>query len=203
MNKNQIKVNSKKFKEWKKAYMAKFTNKSTISYLNKAVYTAMPVMTRFSKEPVPVCIHKPYKLTTSFCFGYDERTPGEYEAANRACDNVGYKMFLNENVSDIKRSIKLVEDILYPNENSMGGKVFIEASYDKISYNCIYIYSIFEFNKSKDRLEKNCHELTNAELVGLLEVLKTLLVETEDRCEKWWKRYGASKLNTWSYSVND
>lgn len=62
---------------------------------------------------------------------------------------------------------------------------------------CITPEKIIEGATAENRIKYRL--ATRAELAALLDAEKKQLVDFEKRLARWWKRYGADKINAWSY----
>lgn len=155
-------------------------------------------------------IEKP-KIETRFCFGYGMNgiTDAEQEASAESMVKVARESkdyFINQNLLSINRWIVSLKDILddmsrnwaegsYPRHMIETGKQYYGQTDDcRLRY-----YSIVDMFGGANRGEIcNDTELIEKLLDGY-EVVKTEFVK---RLNTYLKRYGMSKVKTWSYLVD-
>lgn len=145
-----------------------------------------------------VVIEKP-SIKKDFCFGYrDSRyDTEEFDEANRmaahASSSTDY--FLAENLAEIDDVIKHLE-----------GKEWSSWDY----HVCRHYYSQPENSKLKKLLGVYWHDergqkypkLEGEDRARVLEGYKVVRASFEKRLHSYLKRYGMSKVNTWSYWVD-
>lgn len=139
-----------------------------------------------------IAFDKP-SVETRFCYSFDEvadcyghsDTIGD---SNRACDSVrsNYDVFLDENLKWLKRDLENLGMYRPVYLNRLNGV----ASPNVVSYSG-YRNGMNGWVASPEDIE----------------VIKSGIQEQIDyltkRCAAYWKRYGGSKLHTWTYSIND
>lgn len=145
-----------------------------------------------------IALEKP-DIKKDFCFGYrDSRyDTEEYDAANRmaAHASTSTDYFLSENLHEIDKTIEQLE-----------GKEWNSWDY----YVGIRYYSQPESSKLKtllafywhDESSKKYPKLEGEDRARVLEGYKAVKASFEKRLHAYLKRYGLSKVNTWSYWVD-
>lgn len=142
-----------------------------------------------------IVIEKPI-IKKDFCFGYrDSRyDTEEFDEANKMAAHArsSEEYFLTENLRAIDEAIAHLE-----------GKE--QSSWDY--YVCIKYYNQTESSKLKQLLtlywhDERCqkyHKLEGEDRARVLEGYKAVRASFEKRLHAYLKRYGMSKVNTWSY----
>lgn len=150
-------------------------------------------------------------METSFCFGYgmngcdfENEQPDAMRAARDARNN--FKFFLRENLEGIKEELKWLRSRL------RNLRFFGEVPYLVVitTPNQTYIQDI-----NRNSSYCNCHseeqalryagegaalrKLTEEDIRILIAAQKVRLEDIAKRCKTYWKRFGGSKLRTWSY----
>ena len=133
------------------------------------------------------------KIETRFCFGEDG---GESvnEARNMAY-NVALKeeYFMRANLQDIDEKISDLKG----NYTGRYSRIkFLE--YDKSGL--IYDYAVAQWWRCEHI--KKPEPLTDEDTAALITLYEAERAKFEKRLKTYWKRYGASKLKTWTYWVN-
>lgn len=138
-----------------------------------------------------IAFDKP-SVETRFCYSYDEIADcrggsDTMGSADRMCDSVrsDYDVFLAENIRWLKRDLENLEKMYHPIYlNRLDGVENVVS------------YSGYQ-NGGNGWLARPDD----------IEVIKSGIQEQIDyltkRCAAYWKRYGGSKLHTWTYSIND
>lgn len=135
-------------------------------------------------------------IQKDFCFGYrlSPEDSNEYDNANNMCshvknDNGNY--FKEKNLEEFENLKKLLQS----------GKTF----YAVISYsgNNINICSIYD-ERTTELYYKNCRKekLSKTDIDNLIDMINVEEKKFEKRLNTYLKRYGTSKLHTWSYWVD-
>ena len=149
-------------------------------------------------------------IQTRFCFGYGQNgisTEEDYEGARSQERNMetNQQTFINANLEDLNKSIKDIETFisqwLDKKEkcfSSRYNKIFI----CKNSYN--HLASLawswdYDNIRNKDAIIK---EATKEDLLLIIEVYKQQIENFKKRLNTYLKRYGLSKLTTWTYLVD-
>ena len=137
------------------------------------------------------------KIKTHFCFGEDGG-----ESYNQAC-NMAYNVarteryFMNANLRDIDAKIADLKG------RYAGGGEYIRAKYkvyDKSDL--IWGYLIAPRSWREQVRDYLSDPLTDADTKALIALFKSERAKFEKRLKAYWKRYGASKLKTWTYWEN-
>lgn len=136
-----------------------------------------------------IAFDKP-SVETRFCYSFDEvGYPESIDGSNHMCHAVSsdYDVFLEENLKWLKRDLKSLEEGYRPIYlNRLNG---IESP-NVVSYS--------GYRNGMDGWIASPEDI---------EVIKSGIQEQIDyltkRCAAYWKRYGGSKLHTWTYSIND
>lgn len=135
-------------------------------------------------------IHKS-PMETAFCFSYDEvmdchSGTNTYQDACDMASGVGYDYFLDENTTDIKRKIDMFKG---------DQPVYVDIQYWRGPSNVVC------FSVEKDN--NTIREATDSEKKKVVDALERQLANKTKRCATYWKKYGKSKLHTWTYSCWD
>ena len=150
-------------------------------------------------------------LETRFCFGYgyngadfDNESPAAHRAATNARDS--FPFFLSENLEGVKRDLKW----LYTRKrelNYFGVRKYLVVV---TTENQIFVQDIDEWScyygyRSEAEIKARCgentiiRELNEQDINILIAAYKVRLADIAKRCKTYWKRYGGSKLQTWTY----
>lgn len=143
-----------------------------------------------------VYIFKKPKIKKDFCFGYrlSSENSNEYDNANNMCshvknDNGNY--FKEKNLEEFEHLKKLLQSgkTFYAVATYVGDDVKICSVYDSRTTQMYY---------------NNCikAELTKNDINNLIAVINEEERKFEKRLNTYLKRYGTSKLHTWSYWVD-
>ena len=149
-------------------------------------------------------------IQTRFCFGYGQNGISTDDDFNRACEEehnmeTNKQTFINANLEDLKESIERIETFISQWINkeekcfsSRYNKIFI----CKNSYNHLaYLTWSWDYDnvRNKDDIIK---EATKEDLLLIIEVYKQQIENFKKRLNTYLKRYGLSKLTTWTYLVD-
>ena len=185
--------NKKLWQEYESNYIAQYgdneTSKKHIAWLQK---TYLDSLIRLSNGKI-VEIEKP-KMQTNFCFGYGWVDPnGEEE--NAADEMAEYAKESQEYF--IKKNLKQVDEIIERAKNP-GYKGYLWSSGTENIYtvSCMDEYSMI--NTYKNRGE----ELTEEDKTTYINALQACKARFEKRLQTYLKRYGMSKIRTWSYVID-
>lgn len=156
-----------------------------------------------------LCFDKP-RIKTSFCFGYGQNgisTEEDYERASEQEKNMetNQQTFINANLEDLKESIERIETFISQwidkKEkffSSRYNKIFIcKNSFDHLAY-LAWSWD-YDNIRNKDDIIK---EATKEDLLLIIEVYKQQIENFKKRLNTYLKRYGLSKLTTWTYLVD-
>ena len=160
-------------------------------------------------------------IKKDFCFGAGMNacaTPEENaEADSIARAAKSWEYFRKENTRERHESIEILEKAIDCDESglfsSRENRLAVVGIFDQYTgkkgpkawqvldsgfvYGVITPEKIIEGATAKNRIKYRL--ATRAELSALLEAEKRELVDFEKRLARWWKRYGAEKLNVWTY----
>ena len=156
-----------------------------------------------------LCFKKPC-IKTRFCFGYGQNgisTEEDYERASEQKKNMetSQQAFINTNLEDLNKSIEDIETFisqwLDKKEkcfSSRYNKIFIcKNSYEHLAY-LAWSWD-YDNIRNKDDIIKAA---TKEDLLLIIEVYKQQIENFQKRLNTYLKRYGLSKLTTWTYLVD-
>lgn len=128
-------------------------------------------------------------IKKDFCFGYDDFYTKQEDAddmAEHARTNERY--FIEKNLEEIESLIKNLES----------GKVYVRKGYDEAVNLRGLVFEKY-YRRAEEFERKDCEELTETDVKGLIEMAKNERRKFEKRLGTYLKRYGLSKLNVWTY----
>lgn len=144
------------------------------------------------------------KLDTSFCFGYSTCGQGaEYDEASKACHHASTSedYFREQNTADLQRMI----DMLNGKDDSYGYHLYLQQ---KSSCSCgpINMYELvllrhWDYEDHKE--EYRYSELNDEDRKVLIALYEDELAKMNKRITSYLKRYGLSKVRTWTYWVDE
>ena len=139
------------------------------------------------------------EINTSFCFGYMGQS--DYEDAQQMADHAkkNEDYFLSENLGIFDVTIKKIESTLKENNEN---KLYIYKEYSRDSVNLwgFTVLSFSEFINQKERkLYNEIQEASDEDIRTILEAEQEERAKFEKRLKTYLKRYGLSKVKTWSY----
>lgn len=166
-------------------------------------------------------------IKTQFCFSYGQNGLSTEDDENRASDMAQHaqnseKYFLNENLEDINKKLALVEAYVNNPEN-MGSYLekkyqnIFSYSYNRYTFKKPYLfYQCYNIDKKvyyrfMDDYEKQEYlaieqnkkylikELSLNEMKQILNILQTEKTKFEKRLQTYLKRYGLSKIHSWTF----
>ena len=139
-----------------------------------------------------MAFNKP-SIKTSFCYSYDEvmdchAGTDTYRQAQKACD-VKAITFFNDNLEDLNRQLKNLQDEkIYYIKNYYNNELAIK----------------FVTERYAERFPAEIiSEATEEDVKILIEAVKEEIEKFTKRLNTYYKRYGLTKLRTWTYSIND
>lgn len=144
-----------------------------------------------------LAIEKP-SIEKNFCFGYsDSRYDTEdYDRANAMAEHAGKstEYFLKENLKDINDQIDHLEGKGW-RSNRWVYKICIPYSGQRTDskLKALHVYESWDENAAKHQT------LEGENLRRVIEGYKVVKADFEKRLNTYLKRYGMSKVNTWSY----
>ena len=158
------------------------------------------------------------KIKKDFCFGY-----GMYGVADSDDEKVAnsleknaktFEYFVKENIKDLEERIEILQTVLDANDmfvkNNRLYVIGICTHYNsepltKSWYICDSSYcpkniTIEEIlNSYSNHTRTEYRQATKEEIKKILDAEKRQLENFNKRLNTWWKRYGAEKLNIWTY----
>lgn len=156
-----------------------------------------------------LCFSKP-DIKTRFCFGYGLNgvsSQEDYEGAREREKNMetNKQAFIDANLEDLNKSIKDLQDFIdnfFDNKNtcfsSRYNKIFIcKNSYEHKAY----LAWSWDYKNIRDK-DMIIREATKEDLLLIIEVYKQQIENFKKRLNTYLKRYGLSKLRTWTYLVD-
>lgn len=189
-------------KELKAKYMDIITNevwkgsKSMIDYANKKVSYIVELENGDITD-----IDKP-SIETSFCFGYGYcgvSTEEDYQGARKMADHAAKseEYFLTKNLKGINETIAAYEDALSGSYH----KPYKRSKYCSQSADS-KLKGISFFDSWCDVIPDGCIELSKKEIKALITGYEEVKKKFEKRLHTYLKRYGLSKVRTWSFLVD-
>ena len=142
-------------------------------------------------------LEKP-RIEKDFCFGYSLSRyddDGSYERAGRmaAHARTSQDYFISENMKQIDSKIEALNDDRW--------NVYTRVKYIDAPKNSLIRY--YEFHSNYDvmvgRVPEACEPLSEADKKRLIEAYEAMKVDFAKRLNTYLKRYGLSKVNSWSY----
>ena len=142
-----------------------------------------------------ICAIEKPGIKTNFCFGYslNQHDRNEFDEANEmaayASKSVDY--FMSENLKEFKRWIKDLKEAKkgYSTWYPVIGNKYCGKCDGLKSVRFVYCYD----DRNKDR------RLTNDEIDKVIEAYEKSMELFVKRLKTYLKRYGLTKVNTWSY----
>jgi hypothetical protein len=145
------------------------------------------------------------RIKTSFCFGYHTGDSEGYKNANEMADyaSKNEEYFLSKNLEDFDNDIECIETGKRDGFQTVHLCIHREAYGDTVlnvwTYN---VFDWFSFEKNKeygDTYGAEYQEVNDTDKAAILDGLKHERAKFEKRLKTYLKRYGTSKLRTWSY----
>lgn len=147
-----------------------------------------------------ICLDKE-KVKTRFCYGEDGG-----ESLNRAISNcyaVEHKLevFIRENIKRIERDIYDLKEMLKEiNQTCWIRRAWIGNKYSGES-NKLKFWTIL-YSGREDAYKGGIRQATKDDLEKILKLYEEFKEYRIKQCKTYWKRYGGSKLHTWTYWEN-
>lgn len=150
-----------------------------------------------------IALEKP-SIEKDFCFGYgycgvstEEDTNKAYDMVDVAKTNIEY--FMNENLKQVQEHIDYIEK----SEDKLFETIYIRPKYYSQSKDNklkeLYFYN--PYYPSSTCLEE-CDEITKEDIKKVIEGYEIVKEEFTKRLNTYLKRYGLTKVNTWTYLVD-
>ena len=183
----------KLWQEYEANYIAKYgdteTNRKHLTWLQKSYLDSL---IRLSNGKI-VEIEKP-KMQTNFCFGYGWVDPNgeEEDAADKMAEYAkkSQEYFIKKNLEQVD---KLIERANIP-----GYKGYLWSSGTKN----IYSVSFMDEYRRMTAFDGKGEELTEEDKTTYINALQACKARFEKRLQTYLKRYGMSKIRTWSYVID-
>lgn len=185
--------NKKLWQEYEANYIAEYgdneTSRKYIAWLQKSYIDSL---IRLSNGKI-VEIEKP-KMQTNFCFGYGWVDPNgeEKDAADEMAE---YAKESQEYF--IKKNLKQVDEIIERAKHP-GYKGYLWSSGTKN----IYSVSFMDEYRRMCAFDGKGEELTEEDKTTYINALQACKARFEKRLQTYLKRYGMSKIRTWSYVID-
>lgn len=170
------------------------------SMYNYCLKSAFDVIILDSGEMIEI---ENLNIETRFCFGYGQNGVSSIEEEKDAFNmqdyaNTNENYFIDENMKQINDKIEYLENSQI---------VAIRIKYNSSKENSLIkdymaFKNEFDFENRKLWLGKNFRLATDQEKQKILDVLNNLKVNFEKRLKTYLKRYGLSKIDTWTYLVD-
>ena len=186
-----------------KAEFLQVNNLNTKSYEAKCYEYALKFDNNF------LCFRKP-TIETNFCFGYGQNGITTEDDIDRAYGQqrnmeTNKQAFINANLEGLNKSIEDIETFIKQWKDkeekffsSRYNKIFIcKNSFDHLAY----LTWSWDYDNIRDK-EMIIREATKEDLLLIIEVYKQQIENFKKRLNTYLKRYGLSKLRTWTYLVD-
>ena len=156
-----------------------------------------------------LCFDKP-TIKTRFCFGYGQNgisTEEDYEGARSQKRNMetNQQAFINANLEGLNKSIKDLQEFIdnfFDKKNTCFSSRYNKIFICKNSYNHLaYLAWSWDYDNIRNK-EMIIREATKEDLLLIIEVYKQQIENFKKRLNTYLKRYGLSKLRTWTYLVD-
>lgn len=156
-----------------------------------------------------LCFDKP-RIQTRFCFGYGLNgvsTQEDFEGARSQERNMetNKQAFINANLAGLDESINDIETFI--NRFFDKKETCFSCQYNKIficKNSCkhlAYLAWSWDYKNIRDK-DMIIREATKEDLILIIEVYKQQIENFKKRLNTYLKRYGLSKLTTWTYLVD-
>ena len=156
-----------------------------------------------------LCFRKP-DIKISFCFGYGQNGITIEDDIDRAYGQqrnmeTSQQAFINANLEALNKSIKDIETFIsqwIDKEEKCFSSRYNKIFICKNSYNHLaYLAWSWDYDNIRDK-EMIIREATKEDLLLIIEVYKQQIENFKKRLNTYLKRYGLSKLRTWTYLVD-
>lgn len=161
------------------------------------------------------------EIKKSFCFGHGQNGKTTTEETHNACDMAQHartseRYFLNENLQGINQKILNLKYFLLESEEEKEEyyknhrndlnysiqfeKVYLQKTYtNKADFNSL---SASDFERCSWLKNNIIRELTKDEIKKIVEMLEKEKLDFTKRLNTYLKRYGLSKIKSWTYLVD-
>lgn len=139
------------------------------------------------------------EINTSFCFGYMGQS--DYEDAQQMAEHAkkDEDYFLSENLGIFDVTIKKIKSTLKENNEN---KLYIYKEYSRGSVN-LWGFTVLSFSEfiyqNERKLYNEIQEASDEDIRTILAAEQEERAKFEKRLKTYLKRYGLSKVKTWSY----
>lgn len=145
------------------------------------------------------------RIKKDFCFGYSSCGQGQsYGEAAKEEKKFGEKQFVAENLHPLSESIRLLKGIDDYGEEDWR-ELWLYPHYPDFDTN-LWQWSRVD-NKDALRLVtcgwQRAQKMSEETRQALLKAYELEFDKFEKRLHTWWKRYGATKVHTWTYWVDE
>jgi hypothetical protein len=199
MTKAEIKQNKLDMVEW-------LVSRPTWGESWRKYYTGKLITAARLKGGELVEIEKKH-MKKRFCFGYGYNGAdfdNDQDRAERCSDAIrdNFFWFLEENLQECKRTLKWLYHMnpdcawKYPIVVTCDRQIFVQ---DIDKYSCYHGYRDESEVYSRCGADATIRRLTREDIAILIAAYKVQLADIAKRCKTYWKRYGGSKLHTWTY----
>lgn len=182
----------------------------------KSVFTADYVDDKITSDDMAGYVklssgyYVPFKknhINTHFCYSYNEL---DYETVDKADDLANsvcsdYDFFQAEQLDEINKEIEIYQHAIEIQKRKEAGELSYWCGNDLVflypdTWRGEKIASAQCWNPENKTIEE---ALKIDDLQLLLEAWQEMKEKKIKQCKTYWKRYGGSKLHSWTYSIND
>lgn len=138
--------------------------------------------------------YKP-RIEKRFCFSYNEHVKGDFERAQNMC-NIEKNYFIENNLKEIESNFK---------KNIESKKLFMFNNYKEsnIVVNIVNEEYVKKFPRGVEKGTTPYIELSNLDKEKYLNMQKEEIDKFKKRLNTYLKKYGVSKVKSWTYSCWD
>lgn len=141
-------------------------------------------------------------IKKSFCFGYslNSRDTEDYDRANERAEHARKSVdyFMTENLKPVDDYIKSLEEMEARRYIPVIRTHYNRAPKDTI-IKCVDWVKDWEYNEYTEAQKSEKELLSDADRAKIIDGLKAEREDFIKRLQAYLKRYGLSKINTWSY----
>lgn len=142
------------------------------------------------------------KVRTRFCYGEDG---GEsYNIALNNCEAVSSKfdVFLRENLKYLDRDIEEIKQMIKEvGQTAWIKRAFIGNNYEE-SDKLKFFVILYTGRENGYSAKVKLRQATKEDLFKILDLYMQFRADRIKKCKAYWKRFGGSKLHTWTYWEN-
>lgn len=134
------------------------------------------------------------RVKTHFCYSYDEVMDchggtNTYETACYNARNVQEETFIKDNMEDLNRQLRMLQQ----------EKIYYIKRYYRNDLTINFVSQGYADTFPSEIIA----EATDEDVKILIEAVKEEIEKFSKRLRTYLKKYGTSKLRTWTYSIND